>query len=128
MDEDFFPDDLTLTEESGMGDYVRLMALYEEVEQEIEELRQHEYKAADSEGDYRMLVTEKTAAERMRGTPVTVIGSLVKGDAEVVRAFLDMEKAKADAKASSHLIFLKKDQMSMLAEVIKHEWYRPSNG
>lgn len=112
----------------GLGYYQQLNNLYEEVEQEIDSLREYEYRAANSEGNYRMLVTEKTAAERMRGTPVTIIGHLVKGDAEVIQAFLDMEKAKADAKASSHLIFLKKDKMEMLTEVIKHEWYRPSNG
>ena len=112
----------------GLGYYQQLNNLYEEVEQEIDNLREYEYQAADSEGTYRMLVTEKTAAERMRGTPVTIIGHLVKGDSEVVQAFLEMEKAKANAKASSHLIFLKKDKMEMLTEVIKHEWYRPSNG
>lgn len=112
----------------GLGYYQQLNNLYEEVEQEIDNLREYEYQAADSEGAYRMLVTEKTAAERMRGTPVTIIGHLVKGDGEVVQAFLEMEKAKANAKACSHLIFLRKGKMEMLTELIKHEWYRPSNG
>lgn len=111
----------------GVGYFQQLNDLYDEVEQEIDELRGHEYQAADNEGTYRMLVTTKTAEERMRGTPVTVINNLVKGDAEVVQAFLAMEKAKANAKASSHIIFLKKDKMDMLTELVKHEWYRPSN-
>ena len=114
--------------DGGLSSVQAVMDLYDEVEQEIDELRGHEYQAADNEGTYRMLVTTKTAEERMKGTPVTVINNLVKGDAEVVQAFLAMEKAKANAKASSHVIFLKKDKMDMLTELIKHEWYRPSNG
>lgn len=112
----------------GIGYFQQLNDLYDEVEQEIDALREHEYQAADNEGTYRMLVTAKTAELRMKNVPVTVISNLVKGDTEVVQAFLAMEKTKANAKASQHLIFLKKDKMEMLTELIKHEWYRPSNG
>lgn len=112
----------------GLGDYMKLQQLYDETEQLIDELRVHEYEAAEHESKYRMLITTKTAELRMNNVPVTVIGSLVKGEPDVVQAFLAMEKAKANAKANSHLIFLKKDQMGMLAEIIKHDWYRPSNG
>lgn len=112
----------------GLGYFQQLSDLYDEIEQEIDELREHEYQAADNEGTYRMLITTRTAALRMNNTPVTIISGLVKGEPEVVQAFLAMEKAKADAKASSHLIFLKKDRMEMLTELLKHEWYRPSNG
>lgn len=111
----------------GLGYFQQLNDLYEEVEQEIDELREHEYRAADNEGTYRMLITTRTAALRMSNTPVTIVSSLVKGEPEVVQAFLAMEKAKADAKASQHLIFLRKEKMEMLTELIKHEWYRPSN-
>lgn len=111
----------------GLGYFQQLNDLYEEVEQEIDELREHEYRAADNEGTYRMLITTRTAALRMSNTPVTIVSSLVKGEPEVVQAFLAMEKAKADAKASQHLIFLRKEKMSLLTELIKHEWYRPSN-
>ena len=112
----------------GLGYFQQLNNLYEEVEQEIDALREFEYQAASNEGEYRMLKATKTAALRMSGTPVTVIGDLVKGDDEVVQAFLLMEKAKANAKASQHLIFLRKEKMEMLTELVKHEWYRPSNG
>lgn len=112
----------------GIGYFQQLNDLYDEVEQEIDALREHEYQAADNEGTYRMLVTAKTSELRMKNVPVTVISNLVKGDTEVVQAFLAMEKTKANAKASQHLIFLKKDKMEMLTELIKHEWYRPSNG
>lgn len=113
--------------DGGLSSVQAVMDLYDEVEQEIEELKEHEYLTAEYERTYRMLVTQKTAAERMRGTPVTIVNNLVKGDEDVVDAFLKMERARADAKASSHLIFLRKDKMSLLTEVIKHDWYRPSN-
>ena len=122
MPEDFLDDSY-----GGMGDVASYMNLCQEVEQEIEELRQHEYRAAECERDYRMSVTTKTASERMHGTPVTIISDLCRGDSEIARLKLEWKKAEADAKASSHLIFLKKDQMTMLKEIINHEWFRPSN-
>lgn len=112
----------------GLGYYQQVMNLYQEVEQEIDELREHEYKAADAEAKYRGLVSAKTASERMHNTPVTVISDLVRGEEPIAMARVEWKKAEADAKACSHRIFLLKDQMSMLTELIKHEWYRPSNG
>lgn len=112
----------------GLGDYIKMQQLYDEVEQEIEELRQHEYDAAEHETEYRKLVSVKTASERTKGTPVTVIGDLIRGEGPIANEHLLWKKAEADAKASSHYIFLKKDQMAFLAEVIKHDMYRPSNG
>lgn len=111
----------------GMGYWFQLQNLYSEIEQEIDELRQHEYDAAQFETEYRMLVSTETAKERMHNTPVTVIDSLVKGYEPVAKAKLKWKRAEADAKASSHLIFLKKDKSEMLLEVLKHDLYRPSN-
>ena len=121
--DDFYDDSY-----GGMGDWFKLQALYQEVEQEIDTLRQHEYDAAQFETKYRMMVSTETAKERMHGTPVTIIDSLVRGYEPIAEAKLNWQQAEANAKASQHLIFLKKDQMEMLKELIKHEWYRPSNG
>lgn len=112
----------------GVGDYLKLQQLYSETEQLIDELREYEYAAAEHESEYRMLVSAKTAQERLMKTPVTVIGDLVRGDESVASERLAWKKAEADAKAVQHLIFLHKDQMGMMVEIIKHEMYRPSNG
>lgn len=112
----------------GLGYYQQIMDLYEEIEQEIDELREHEYEAAEAESRYRGLVSARTANERMKGTPVTVISDFVRGEDMVSLAKVQWKKAEADAKACSHSIFLKKDKLDMLTELIKHEWYRPSNG
>ena len=121
------PDDFLDDSYGGMGDVASYFNLYEEVEQEIEELRQHEYEAAQFESEYRMRITTKTAEERMHGTPVTIIDSICRGQPDIASLKLKWQKAEADAKASSHLIFLKKDKMAMLKLVIEHELYRPSN-
>ena len=122
MPEDVFDDSY-----GGMGYWFQLQNLYSEIEQEIDELRQHEYDAAQFESNYRMLVSIETAKERMHGTPVTVIDGLIKGYEPIAKAKLEWKKAEADAKTSINLIFLKKDKAEMLKEIIKHEWYRPSN-
>jgi len=112
----------------GLGYFQQMQDLYDEIEQEIEELRQHEYDAAEHERKYRMMVSTKTAHERMVKTPVTVISDLIRGEEPIANEHLEWKKAEADAKASVNLIFLKKDQLAMLAKVIEHDWYRPSNG
>lgn len=112
----------------GLGDYIKLQQLYDEVEHLIEELRQNEYEAAEHERRYRMLVSTKTASERMKGTPVTVISDLVRGEDPIAHAKLEWQKSEADAKATQHLIFLRKDQMAYMTKIISNEMYRPSNG
>lgn len=112
----------------GLGDYMKLQQLYSETEQLIDELREHEYEAAEHESKYRMLVSSKTASERMHSTPVTIISDLVRGEEPIASEKLLWKKAEADAKATQHLIFLKKDQMAYITKIIEHEMYRPSNG
>lgn len=112
----------------GLGYYQQVQDLYDEIEQEIEELRQHEYEAAEYEAEYRMLISQKTASERMKNTPVTVISDLIRGEDPIALAKVRWKKAEADAKSSQHAIFFKKDKLAMLAKVIEHEMYRPSNG
>lgn len=126
MPDDYEP--LDYDSMGGVGDYLRLQQLYDETEQLIDELREHEYEAAEHESRYRMLVSQKTASERMHGTPVTVIGDLVRGEEPIATEKLQWQKAEADAKSVQHLIFLHKGRMEMMVELMKHEWYRPSNG
>ena len=111
----------------GIGYFRQYMDLYEEVEQEIDTLREYEIKAAEAEREYRMLLSAMTAQYRTSGTPVTVISDLCRGEERIADAKLRWKSAEANAKASSHVIFLKKDKMAMLQEVAKHELYRPSN-
>ena len=111
----------------GLGDYMKLQQLYDETEQLIDELRIHEYEAAEHESKYRMLVSAKTASERMHSVPVTIISDLVRGEEPIANEKLQWKKAEADARAVSHLIFLRKDQMAYITKVIEHEMYRPSN-
>ena len=111
----------------GVGDLNTLMNLYEEQEQEIEELRQHDYDAAEKEALYWALVTAKTEEMRMRGVPVTIIDKLCRGQSDVLDAFVAWKKAVADSNASKNLILYKRDKARTLDELIKREWYRPSN-
>lgn len=111
-----------------MGYWFQLQNLYSEIEQEIEELRQHEYDAAQFESEYRMLVSAETAQHRITGTPATVTSDLVRGKEQIAMTKVLWKKAEADAKASQHYIFLKKGEMDRLTKVIEHEMYRPSNG
>ena len=125
MPDDYEP--LDYDSMGGVGDYLRLQQLYDETEQLIDELREHEYTATEHESRYRMLVSTKTAQERLMKTPVTVISDLVRGEEPIATEHMLWKKAEADAKATQHLIFLHKDRIEMMVELIKHEWYRPSN-
>lgn len=121
------PEDFLDQSYGGMGDYVTLMNLYDEVEQEIDVLREYDYEAAHWEREYRMRMSIRTAQERMGGTPVTIIDNLLRGEDDIAVYREKWKRAEANSKASNQVIWLKKDKMEMLKELIKHEWYRPSN-
>ena len=111
----------------GMGYYAQIENLIEEIEQEIESEREFSRQAAEAEREYRMLLSAMTAKERMHGTPVTVISDLCRGDKEIADAKVRWKAAEADAKASQHLHFLKKDRLAILQRIAEREWFRPSN-
>lgn len=111
----------------GVGYYAQMENLIEEIEHEIDAEREHSIEAAEAEREYRMLLSAMTAKERMHGTPVTVISDLCRGDKQIADAKVHWKSAEAEAKASQHLHFLKKDRLAILQRIAERELFRPSN-
>lgn len=112
---------------AGVGDYRMLMDLFDETEQEIDEMRESGYRVARFQSDYRMKVAVMTMRLKADGMPVTIISDLVRGDEEIARLKLEWVRAEADNNASKHKIFLNEKKIDVLNDQIKREWYRPSN-
>lgn len=121
--------DLAYDDESfgGAGDFAKLMNLFDDTEQEIENMRESGYQIAHFQQQYRMMVATKTLKLRANGTPVTVISDIVRGDPTIAKMKDKWMCAEADNKASSHLVFLNERKIDVLNDAIKREWYRPQN-
>lgn len=111
----------------GMGDYMTLMNLFDETEQEIDNLRESGYRIAKFQAEYRMRVAVMTLELRSSGTPVTIIPDVVRGDPDIAALKAKWVCAESDNKASNHIIFLNEKKIDVLNEQIKREWHRPSN-
>lgn len=126
---DYVPQDTVYNDESygGTGDYQSLWALYEQAEQEAENVRQSGYEVAHWQTEYRKLVSVRTAEMRAAGTPATVTSDLVRGMEDVADAHERWLRAEADLKASNHLTYLREQEAKVMEGIIKTEMYRPSN-
>lgn len=111
----------------GMGDYMTLMNLFDETEQEIDNLRESGYRIAKFQAEYRMRVAVMTLELRSSGTPVTIIPDVVRGDPDIAALKAKWVCAESDNKASTSIIFLNEKKIEVLNEQIKREWSRPSN-
>ena len=111
----------------GMGDYAELMRLFDETEQEIDEMRRSGYEIARYQAEYRMRVALMTMELRANGTPVTVISDIVRGDPEIADLKLKWVCAEADNKSSNHMVFLREKKIDVLNDQIKREWHAPMN-
>lgn len=127
--EDYVPQDIPYNDESygGAGDYQSLWALYEQAEEEAENVRKSGYEVARWQTEYRKLVSVRTAELRADGTPATVTSDLVRGMEDVAEAHEKWLMAEADQKASNHLTYLKEQEAKVMEGIIRAEMYRPSN-
>lgn len=111
----------------GLGDYQTLWRLYNEAEQEAENVRKAGYEVARWQTEYRKLVSTHTAELRTGGTPVTITSDLVRGMEDVAEAHEKWLCAEADLKASNHLTYLREQEAKVMEGIIKAEQFRPSN-
>ena len=89
----------------GAGDYAQLMQLFDETEQEIDNMRESGYRVAKFEAEYRMKVAAMTLRLKAEHMPVTIISDVVRGDPDIASLKLNWVCAEADNKSSNSLIF-----------------------
>ena len=77
---------------------------------------------AQAEHDYRVAMRQKILDERAKGTPVTIISDLCRGDPEVAKLRLERDIAKTVYESAQEAINGFKLQIRILDSQIEREW------
>lgn len=77
---------------------------------------------AQAEHDYRVAMRQKILAERSKGTPVTIISDLCRGDPEVAKLRLERDIALTVYESAQEAINGFKLQIRILDSQIEREW------
>jgi hypothetical protein len=74
--------------------------------------------------DYRIALAEKILIERDKGTPVTIISDVCRGDRKIARLKFERDVAEVVYKSALEAINILKLQVKVLDEQIGREWHR----
>ncbi len=77
---------------------------------------------AEAEQNYRIALARKILIERDKGTPVTVISDIARGDREIAKLKFERDVAEITYKSAMEAINCYKIQIKVLSEQIDREW------
>jgi len=77
---------------------------------------------AKAEHDYRVGLAEKILAEREKGTPVTIMGDICRGDRNIAKLKMERDIAEVVYKSAGEAINNYKIQIRILDNAIEREW------
>ena len=111
----------------GVGDYLMLQRLMQELDAEIDAYRKAGYQLAENEAEYRMQLQIKILQERSKGTPVTVISDICRGDEDIAYLKQLRDNSEVAYKACQEKINALKLDIRVINDQVGREWSRPSN-
>lgn len=88
----------------------------------INRLRENGRKMAQSEAEYRSILSEKILTLRTEKVPVTIINDLARGDKDVARKRFQRDVAEVNYNAGLEEIQCTKIALRVLQEQFKQEW------
>lgn len=88
----------------------------------IRELKARGSSYAQAERDYRVAMAKRILVERDKGTPVTIISDLCRGDAEIAKLRFERDVAEVVYKSAQEAINGYKLQIRILDSQIEREW------
>lgn len=77
---------------------------------------------AQAERDYKVALARKMMEEREKGTPVTIISDICKGDSEIARLRFERDCSEVVYKSAMEAIQSIKLQIRILDAQIEREW------
>lgn len=77
---------------------------------------------AEAEKEYRIALSKKILYERERGTPVTIVSDICKGDEQIALLRFKRDCAEVSYKAAGEAINSYKLQIKMMDNQLSREW------
>ena len=113
----YVPEAPTVSAYGGQGDYAELMELMDRADRGVQDMRETGCQYARNRQAYEIAKARRTLEERMKGTPVTIIPSLVQGYDDVNEALYAAAKEEVNvAKLKARIVEAQ----------INREWYQPN--
>lgn len=106
----------------GQGDYMELGQLQERLDAELVAYRDAGCQLAKNEAKYRMALAMAILKERERGTPVTVISDICRGDPAIANLKLRRDTAEQLRDSSREAINAIKLRIRIVNDQINREW------
>ena len=107
---------------SGQDLYLELQGHMAMLNKTMRALEPHGRAAAQADHDYRVALTQKILTERDKGTPVTIVSDVCRGDREIARLRLERDIADVVYKSAMEAINCYKLQIKVLENQIDREW------
>lgn len=107
---------------SGQDLYLQLQSRVALLDSAMKQIALRGRKFAEAEHDYRVALAQKILVERDKGTPVTIISDLCRGDREVARLKFDRDCAESTYKAGLEACNVQKLQLRLLENQIDREY------
>ncbi|MFY9421450.1 MAG: hypothetical protein WAP91_00355 [Bacilli bacterium] len=107
---------------SGQDLYLELSIKVELLDKALRALGERGREYAKAEHDYRVALAQKILIERDRGTPVTIISDVCRGDKVIAKLKFERDVAEVVYKAAMEAINTYKLQIKILENQIEREW------
>lgn len=109
--------------ESGQDLFIELRDKQQSLETALGELGKRGRAKSTAEQNYRIALAQKILQERDKGTPVTIISDVCRGDREIARLKFDRDVAEVMFSAAMEAIQTYKLGIRMLDAQISREWH-----
>ena len=104
--------------------YEQIQKLMGELDQSIKQLARNGEALAESERDYKLILTKKALELKANGTAVTFISLTIHGMPDVANARFKRDVAEANYKANQEHINITKLKLKLLEAQLGREWGR----
>ncbi len=108
-----------------MNDLIsELQGIISKLDKAINMLAQNGRKMAQAEMDYRIALQQEILAQREKGTPVTIISDICRGNREIAKLKFERDVAEVVYNANMEAINTWKLQIRVMENQIGREWGR----
>lgn len=109
---------------SGQDLFLEMQTKTALLDKALNELGRRGRAYAEAEKSYRITLRQEILKERDKGTPVTVISDICRGQQEIAEKRFQRDVAEAVYKAAMEAINVYKLEINIMREQIDREWHR----
>lgn len=107
---------------SGQELYIELQGRVSMLDSALQQLGNRGRAAAQAEQDYRVALAKKILTERDRGTPVTIISDVCRGDREIAKLKFNRDVAQTTYESAKEACNVYKLQIRVLENQLDREY------